>query len=267
MQKLPTVLVLSGLDPSGGAGVQADIQAITALGAHPLPILTCLTVQDTRNVYDSVAVDPDLLRRQLLCLRDDIQIDAIKLGALGNAAVVEVLVEFIRSQPPCPLVLDPVIKAAGGGDLADDALIRSMREKLFPRATVITPNGPELEILGGSGQADVAAAKLIKNGCPAVLATGGHGEEPAITNTLFRRDAEPTSWSLERKGGKDGTGGEYHGSGCTLAAALSAGLAKRQSLTDAIEAAQTYVSGAIDRALRVGRGQPVPYRGPARHSS
>ena len=256
MQKLPTVLVLSGLDPSGGAGMQADIQAITALGAHPLPVLTCLTVQDTRNVYASVAVDPDLLRRQLLCLRDDIQIDAVKMGALGNAAVVEVLVEFFRSQPPCPLVLDPVIKAAGGGDLADDALIASMRDKLFPRATVITPNGPELAILGGAAQPALSAEKLIKKGCPAVLATGGHGDTPLINNVLYRRDVEPLSWSLPRKGG------EYHGSGCTLAAALSAGLARRQSLTEAIEGAQLYVGAAIDRALRVGRGQPVPYRGP-----
>lgn len=257
MQKLPTVLVLSGLDPSGGAGIQADIQAITALGAHPLPVLTCLTVQDTRNVYDSVAVDPDLLRRQLLCLRDDIQIDAVKMGALGNAAVVEVLVEFLRSQPPCPLVLDPVIKAAGGGDLADDALIQSMRDRLFRLATVITPNGPELSILGGADDAAVAAGNLIRNGCAAVLATGGHGEGPTITNTLFRRDLPATSWSLPRRGG------EYHGSGCTLAAALSANLARRQSLTDAIDSAQTYVSGAINKSLRVGRGQPVPYRGPS----
>lgn len=256
MQKLPTVLVLSGLDPSGGAGIQADIQAITALGAHPLPVLTCLTVQDTRNVYDSVAVDPELLRRQLLCLREDIQIDAVKMGALGNAAVVEILVDFFRSQPPCPLVLDPVIKAAGGGDLADDALIRRMRDKLFPLATVITPNGPELAILGDSEDEKTAAGKLIHKGCAAVLATGGHGDKPTITNTLYRRDMETASWSLPRKGG------EYHGSGCTLAAALSAGLAQRQSLTDAIGAAQTYVSAAINKALRVGRGQPVPYRGP-----
>ena len=260
MQKLPTVLVLSGLDPSGGAGIQADIQAITALGAHPLPVLTCLTVQDTRNVYDSAAVDPDMLRRQLLCLREDIQIDCIKLGALGNATVVEVLIDFLRSQPPCPLVLDPVIKAAGGGALADGSLVNSMRDKLFPRATVITPNGPELEILGSSEQPDIAAMNLIRKGCPAVLATGGHGEEPTITNTLFQRNSEPRSWSLSRKGG------EYHGSGCTLAAALSAGLAKRQSLTDAIQSAQLYVSGTIERALRVGRGQPVPYRGPVRPS-
>lgn len=259
MQRLPTVLVLSGLDPSGGAGVQADIQAITAMGAHPLPVLTCLTVQDTRNVYDSAGVDPELMRRQLLCLREDIQIDAIKMGALGSAAVVEVLVDFLRSQAPCPLVLDPVIKAAGGGNLADEALIRSMRDKLFPQATVITPNGPELEILGGSGQADAAAANLISGGCPAVLATGGHGEAPTITNVLYQRDAQVQSWSLTRKGG------EYHGSGCTLAAALSAGLAKRQSLTEAIESAQSYVSVTIDRALRVGRGQPVPYRGPGGH--
>ncbi|MAL99977.1 bifunctional hydroxymethylpyrimidine kinase/phosphomethylpyrimidine kinase [Hydrocarboniclastica marina] len=256
MQKLPTVLVLSGLDPSGGAGIQADIQAITALGAHPLPVVTCLTVQDTRNVYDSVAVDTDLLRRQLMCLREDIQVDAIKLGALGSAAIVDLLVDFLRSQPPCPLVLDPVIKAAGGGELADNALVARMRQKLFPRATVITPNGPELSILGDDEDPQRAAMKLLDGGCPAVLATGGHGEDPLITNRLYTRNAAPKDWKLKRNGG------EYHGSGCTLAAALSAGLARRQSLSDAIENAQSYVSGTINRALRVGRGQPVPYRGP-----
>ncbi|MCW8868617.1 MAG: bifunctional hydroxymethylpyrimidine kinase/phosphomethylpyrimidine kinase, partial [Marinobacter sp.] len=124
--------MLSGLDPSGGAGIQADIQAVTSLGCHPLPVLTCLTVQDTRNVYGAEPVSADLIQKQLQCLADDSPIHAIKTGALGNAAVVDVLVDFIREHPGIPVITDPVIKAAGGGDLADDELVSAMKEKLFP---------------------------------------------------------------------------------------------------------------------------------------
>lgn len=251
----PNVLVLSGLDPSGGAGIQADIQAITAMGAHPLPVLTCLTVQDTHNVYGAEAVDSELIRRQLDCLALDTPIDAIKTGALGNAAIVEVLLDFIsRHKGSVPLVVDPVIKAAGGGDLADAELVRSMRDRLFARATVITPNGIELAALGESSEPAQAARHLTGRGCPAVFATGGHGEGDTITNQLYWQDESLQEWTLER------IGGEYHGSGCTLAAAFSAALAFGKSLPEAIEAAQDYVAGAVRNHLRVGEGQPIPNR-------
>ena len=167
--------MLSGLDPSGGAGIQADIQAITSIGAHPLPVLTCLTVQDTRNVYGAEPVSPDLIKQQLECLAQDTPIHAIKTGALGNAEVVEVLVEFVQKHSGVPLIVDPVIKAAGGGDLADDALVTAMKDKLFARAEMITPNGIELAQLGGSDDPAEAARNLLQTGCESVLATGGHG--------------------------------------------------------------------------------------------
>ena len=116
------VLVIAGSDSGAGAGIQADIQAITALGAHPLPVLACLTVQDTRNVYGASAIEADLVRQQLDCLAQDTPFHAIKTGALGNAAIVETLLDFLADKPDIPLIVDPVIKAAGGGDLADQAL-------------------------------------------------------------------------------------------------------------------------------------------------
>ncbi|EMP54223.1 hydroxymethylpyrimidine/phosphomethylpyrimidine kinase [Marinobacter santoriniensis NKSG1] len=247
--------MLSGLDPSGGAGIQADIQAITSLGCHPLPVLTCLTVQDTRNVYGASPVDAELIRQQLECVADDSTIHAIKTGALGNAGIVDVVVEFIRKRPDVPVITDPVIKAAGGGDLADDALITAMKERLFPLAEMITPNGEELVILGGDADADRAAQNLMDRGCGSVLATGGHGTGVHIVNRLYNHAPDPMQWEIER------IGGEYHGTGCTLAAAIAAGRATGLSARAAIAQAQNYVHRAILHALAVGKGQPVPDRG------
>lgn len=258
MHQRPQVLILSGLDPSGGAGVQADIQTVTALGAHPLPVLSCLTVQDTRNVYNAVAVDPQVVAQQLACLAGDTPIHAIKTGALGNSAIVDVLLTFLDDHPGIPLIVDPVIKAAGGGDLADDELITCMRDRLFQRADVITPNGIELAALGQSPDPTLAAAHLLSGGCNAVLATGGHGAGSHIVNTLYRPDQEPRVWTIERVG--DEYEGEFHGTGCTLAAAIAAGLAHGDDLEAAIGQAQQFVSEAIRRALQVGQGQPVPDR-------
>ncbi len=231
---------------------------MTALGGHPLPIVTCLTVQDTRNVYNAAAVDAELVAEQLACLADDTPIHAIKTGALGNSAIVDVLLVFITTRPDIPLIVDPVIKAAGGGDLADQALITAMRDKLFPRADVITPNGIELVALGHSPDSGTAATALLQSGCRAVLATGGHGTGPDIINTLFRANNEPVDWSIERVGAA--YEGEFHGTGCTLAAAIAAGRAAGLELEPAIEQAQQFVSIAINNALRVGEGQPVPDR-------
>ncbi|MCK7545550.1 hydroxymethylpyrimidine/phosphomethylpyrimidine kinase [Marinobacter bryozoorum] len=248
-------MIVSGLDPSGGAGIQADIQAATALGVHPLPVLSCLTVQDTRNVYNAAPVDADLVRQQLDRLAADCRIDAVKTGAMGNAAVVKVVADFLDRHPDLPLIQDPVIKAAGGGDLADDELLDAMQGSLFPRAEVITPNGIELAQLGGSEEEALSARQLLDTGCQGVLATGGHGTGKVITNTLYRASQASRSWQIER------VGGEYHGTGCTLAAAIGAGRAAGLSLEDAIEQAQRFVSNAINHALEVGGGQPVPDRG------
>lgn len=250
------MLVLSGLDPSGGAGIQADIQAITSLGGHPLPVVTCLTVQDTNNVYGAEAISPEIIRQQLECLANDIPLHAVKTGAMGNAAVVNVLMDFLESRPDLPLIVDPVIKAAGGGDLADDELVSAMKSSLFARAEMITPNGEELLQLGDCDSESLAAEKLLSAGCKSVLATGGHGTGPHIINTLYSAGHKPMNWELERIGAN-----EYHGTGCTLAAAISAGIASGLSARAAISQAQNYVSRTLLGALTIGQGQRVPNRG------
>ncbi len=220
-----------------------------------MPVLSCLTVQDTRNVYNATATDSEIIRQQLECLAADSPIHAIKTGALGNADVVDVLVDFLADHPDIPLITDPVIKAAGGGDLADEALITRMKERLFRHAEIITPNGIELALLGGDDDAARAAHNLLKTGCNSVLATGGHGEGEEIVNTLYHRDQDPLHFYVER------IGGEYHGTGCTLAASIAAGRASGLSARASIAQAQNYVLRAIRHALKVGKGQPVPDRG------
>ena len=214
-----------------------------------------MTVQDTRNVYNALATDPEIVRQQLECLAADSPIHAVKTGALGNAAVVDVLVDFLADHPDIPLITDPVIKAAGGGDLADEALIGRMKERLFQYAEIITPNGIELALLGDDEDPARAARNLLGTGCDSVLATGGHGEGNEIINSLYYRDQDPLHFYIER------VGGEYHGTGCTLAASIAAGRASGLSARAAIAQAQNYVLRAIRHALKVGKGQPVPDRG------
>lgn len=218
-------------------------------------MLTCLTIQDTRNVYGAEAVNPELIRQQLKRVSEDAPIHAVKTGALGSSAVVDVLAEFLEKHPDIPIITDPVIKAAGGGDLADDELLATMKLRLFPLAEMITPNGIELALLGESDNPNEAARKLLDRGCTSVLATGGHGTGIRITNTLYSHSPTPMSWDIER------IGGEYHGTGCTLAAAIAAGRAQGLSPRAAISQAQNYVHRTILHALEVGRGQPVPDRG------
>jgi len=214
-------------------------------------------VQDTHNVYGAEAVDAQLIRQQLQCLDKDITIHAVKTGALGNAAIVGVLKDFLDSQDDeLPLIVDPVIKAAGGGDLADDELVQAMKDKLFPRAEMITPNGEELTQLGGSDDADQAALNLLQAGCRSVLATGGHGTGIHITNTLYNHSPEPMHWEVERVGSN-----EYHGTGCTLAAAIATGMASGLSARASISQAQNYVHRTLLHALSVGQGQRIPDRG------
>ncbi|KEF30338.1 Hydroxymethylpyrimidine phosphate kinase ThiD [Marinobacter nitratireducens] len=220
-----------------------------------MPVVTCLTVQDTTNVYGAEAIDPALIRQQIECVAKDAPIHAIKTGALGSAAIVDVLVDFVQQHPEIPVITDPVIKAAGGGDLADDELVNAMKTRLFPVSEMITPNGEELAILGDNSNPAQAASTLLNTGCSSVLATGGHGTGMHIVNTLYNHAPEPMRWEIER------VGGEYHGTGCTLAAAIAAGRACGLSPRAAISQAQNYVNHAILHALKVGKGQPVPDRG------
>src|SRR5262245_32235940 len=242
----PAVLACAASDPTGGAGVQADVLTIAALGGHPLSVLTALTVQDTRGVAELQAVDARLVEAQARRLLDEWPVAAIKLGVLGspdNARALGALLKIQRA----PLVVDPVLASARGDALASEATLTAMQESILPLATIATPNLPEAARLGG-------AARLLERGCRYVLVTGTHAETPEVVNTLYDRNGVVREDRWKR------LPGSYHGSGCTLASAIAALLALGRDLPAAVGEAQEFTWQALAAGFRPGSGQSIPQR-------
>ena len=255
--KRPCVLVFAGSDPSGGAGIQADIAAISAQGAHPLSVITVLTAQDNDRVYAAQPLAVDLLRQQVQPLIDKFVIAAVKIGIVGSRANAEAIAETInllrRQQPDLPVVLDTVLSSGHGDALgADDALIALA--PLLALATVVTPNIPEaVALCSGDRRADTQADILLKRGCKHVLIKGGHASDANVVNRWFTA-GESRSWSWPR------LPGGFHGSGCTLASALAAQLALGKGLVEALEMAQAYCQETLVQAYTIADGQRIPNR-------
>jgi len=241
----PTVLVFAGADPSGGAGIAADILAIAAMGAHALPVITALTVQDNARVFEVMPVASDVVRRQALALIDTIAIHAVKIGIPGNRANAEAIADLIgqlrRHRPDLPVVLDPVL-ASGAGDFLTraDALA-----PLLALATLTVPNLPEAQALGLEGG--------IGTGSGDVLVTGGHAEGAFVVNRWLSGIYE-RAWRWPR------LPGQFHGSGCTLAAAIAARLACGDGMERALGTAQQYCHDALAGAFSIASGQRIPQR-------
>ena len=255
----PCVLVFAGLDPSGGAGLTADVQAVAAQGAHALVVATALTVQDNDRVYAVEPVDSDLVRRQAWALIDKVVISAVKVGITGSAAnalaIAEVIGRLRERQADLPVVLDPVL-ASGHGDLLSRDDAAQALAPLLSLATVITPNGPEAQALTGAAQPAAQAQALHARGCRHVLITGGHGEGDDVINRWFsaRGLADGREWRWGR------LAEEFHGSGCTLASAIAGLLARGLPIADALENAQQYVHHALRDAYAIAPGQRIPLR-------
>lgn len=262
----PCVLVFSGSDPSGSAGMQADIPAISALGCHPLSVPTALTVQDNVSVFAVHPLDPELVRHQAQVLIDRFDIRAVKLGIAGSHANAEVIAELIRQlrmrDPALPVVLDPVLANGKGDNLSRDDAARVI-EPLYALATVITPNLNESRRLCGDVPPEQQAAALMRRGCGHVLLKGGHGpQEQDVINRWYgvapvREDEaaqESARWNWPR------LPDEFHGSGCTLAASLSACLARGLPMHDAIDLAQQFTQHALSTSYAIAEGQRIPNR-------
>ncbi|MFL9879168.1 hydroxymethylpyrimidine/phosphomethylpyrimidine kinase [Herbaspirillum rhizosphaerae] len=257
----PCVLVFSGSDPSGGAGMQADIPAISALGCHPLSVPTALTVQDNVSVFAVHPLDAELIRHQAQVLIDRFDIRAVKLGIAGNRrnaeTIADLIVQLRARQPDLPVVFDPVLANGKGDQLSTDDAALAI-ESLYAVATVITPNLNEANRLCGSEHApEQQAAILMQRGCEHVLLKGGHGpQQQDVVNRWFGPAGAFASWSWSR------LPDEFHGSGCTLAAALSAQLARGLGMRAAIEAAQQYCQYALETSYAIAAGQRIPNRVP-----
>jgi len=251
------VLCLSGLDPTGGAGIQADIETLSANGCHCLPVITSLTVQDTHNVVRTQPVAVNLLRAQLATLLADVPVHAIKIGLIDSIDTLNFIAEVITDHPGIPVIADPVLKAGGGYQFSSTELIASYRQLIVPRVTVLTPNTDELGALGRPDTDPAAAVRfLLAAGCRHILLTGTHAQTPDVINTLYHHDAPPESWTWPR------LTGSYHGSGCTLASAVAAGLAQGLSASKAVASAQAFTWHALQQGWKAGRGQALPDRRP-----
>lgn len=250
---IPLMLSIAGHDPCGGAGIQADAESAASLGVHAATIITCLTIQDTANVYAIEQISPEILRRQFETLAADLRIESCKIGLIGFAETAELLAELLDGSA-FPLVLDPVLAAGGGADLASAQLEKTIRHRLIPMTTLITPNLPEARRLTGQLSSDDCAAELIQNGCANVLITGGHDHDDTVINQLYDHHGLVGKWEWPR------LPGDYHGTGCTLSSAIAALLAKGVELYAAVEQAQRFTQQTLLSAVTMGHGQRIPKR-------
>lgn len=273
----PIVLTFAASDPTGGAGIQADLMTLSAMGCHALSVLTALTVQDTAGVDSILAIESDYVEDQARALLEDMPVAAFKIGLLGSMENIAVIAKIIADYPDVPLVLDPVLASGRGDDLVDEDMIFAMRALLLPQTTLLTPNTLEArrlaikEVEEGEGEGDTnkkdeasedeedvplveCARRLLAFGCEYVLLTGTHDMTAQVVNTLYGKKGVVRSDTWER------LPGSYHGSGCTLASAAAAGLAKGLSVADAAREAQDYTWHALAAGFRPGMGQYIPDR-------
>ncbi len=259
----PKVLTIAGSDSGGGAGIQADIKAISANGCYAASVITAVTAQNTLGVHAIHPLPVDFICAQLDAVLTDIGADAIKVGMLFSAAIVEAVADRLACCGVDTVVVDPVMVATSGASLLDRDAVETLKARLLPLATVITPNLPEAEVLlgrkisGDLSAAEEAAAELRRCGTRAVLITGGHGDGDDAVDILAEDDGR-----IQRFGSPRTATVNTHGTGCTLSSAIAAGLAKGLSPADAVAAAKAYLAGAVAAGadLRIGGGHgPVDH--------
>lgn len=261
----PIVLSFAASDPSGGAGVQADLMTLSSMGCHPLSVITAITVQDTLGVEAVHALDADWVEDQARAVLEDMPVAAFKIGLLGSVEIVSVVAEILADYPDIPVVFDPVLASGRGDELSTEEMIEAMREMLLPQTTVLTPNSMEARRLaeedGDEDEGEAAlpelagcAQRLISYGCEYVLVTGTHENTTKVINTLYGEH------SLIRSDRWQRLPGSYHGSGCTLASAIAAALANGLDVADAVREAQEYTWQTLAAGFRPGMGQHIPDR-------
>jgi len=257
----PIVLVFAATDPSGGAGLQADIMTLSSMGCHPLSVVTAVTIQDTMGVDDVSSIEAEWVSDQARCVLEDMPVAAFKIGLLGSIEQIAAIAEVVSDYPEVPLVLDPVLASGRGDELVTEEMVVALRELLIPQTTILTPNSLEARRLaaeeGEEGEGpDLAecARRIIASGCEYVLITGTHENTTQVVNTLYGQNGVVRSDPWQR------LPGTYHGSGCTLASAIAATIANGLEVSEAVKDAQEYTWQTLKAAFRPGMGQYIPDR-------
>lgn len=257
-KRLKSVLAIAGSDSSGGAGIQADLKTMLANGVYGMSAITALTAQNTMGVEAILEVSPEFLEKQLDCVFSDIFPDAVKIGMVSGASLIEVIAGSLEKHRAGNIVLDPVMVSTSGSKLLQEDAVEALKERLLPLADIVTPNIPEAEILSeieikSEKDMEYAAEKIGENYCCNVLLKGGHSLNDAND---FLWQAGKTAWFYAERIENPNT----HGTGCTLSSAIASNLAKGRSLWEAVESAKQYLSGALADLLDLGRGS-----GPLNH--
>jgi len=254
-KKLPVVMIFAGSDPTGGAGLVADIQSVTALGCHPAPVITAVTSQDTKELKNFIAVDTEIVIEQSRAVLEDMPIAAFKTGMLGSAANLSAVATIIENYPDIPLIVDPVLSTGGGDSLSEEPLEDGYRSMLLPLATLATPNAIEAKKLAPEADSREACIQsLLSLGCEHVLHTGSHEPTEEVVHYLYGHRRCMESFTQQR------LPDEFHGSGCTLASACAAALAHGFDIVTAVREALEFTWNSLDRAQQAGMGQKLPYR-------
>jgi len=257
----PIVMVFAATDPTGGAGLQADIMTLSSMGCHPVSVVTAITVQDTVGVEGVLPIDGEWVADQARAILEDMPVAAFKIGVLGSLEAVAAVAEVVSDYPEIPLILDPVLASGRGDELASDEMLAAIRELLIPQTTVVTPNSLEARRLADDGEERdddpglaECATRILAMGCEYVLVTGTHENTGEVVNTLYGGDGVLRSDAWPR------LPGSYHGSGCTLASALAATIANGVEMQEAVRDAQEYTWQSLKLAFRPGMGQHIPDR-------
>jgi hydroxymethylpyrimidine/phosphomethylpyrimidine kinase len=256
----PIVLAFAATDPTGGAGLQADILTLASMGCHPLSVVTAITVQDTTGVDQIFALDSEWVVEQARSVLEDMPVAAFKIGVLGSVEIITAVAEVVSDYPDVPLILDPVLASGRGDEFATDEMVEAMRDLIIPQTTLITPNSIEARRLATSDDESddpdlpECARRLIELGCEYVLITGTHENTAQVVNILYSSDGVVRSDAWQR------LPGSFHGSGCTLAAAVAATIANGLAIPEAIRDAQEYTWQTLKSAFRPGMGQQIPDR-------
>jgi hydroxymethylpyrimidine/phosphomethylpyrimidine kinase len=257
----PTVLIFAASDPTGGAGVQADIMTVSSLGCHPITVLTALTTQNTYGVEGIFAVDEHIVNAQARMVLEDVSISAIKLGVLGSVEAVNVIHKILLDYPKIPVVWDPVLMSGRGDTLTSNEVWDCMCDLLLPKVRLVTPNSHEMLHLAFDEEPPEdyedwpeAARYILGSGCEFLLLTGTHMRTPQVHNYLYDKKGLINKSSWER------LPGSYHGSGCTLSSAIAAGLALGWDMKRAVMEAQNVTWKSLKYGFRLGMGQFIPDR-------
>ena len=257
----PIVLAFAASDPTGGAGIQADLLTLAGLGCHPLSVITAITTQDTAGVEGIFAIDPEWVNDQARQVLEDMPVAAFKIGFLGSVENIVAIAAIVADYPDVPLVLDPVIASGRGDEMADEDMIAAMNELLIPQTTLLTPNSQEARRLiaeeyedSETASLEQCASRILEMGCEYVLITGTHENTSQVINTLYGNQGVVRSDAWER------LPHSYHGSGCTLASAVAAMLANGMEVREAVFDAQEYTWQALAAGFRPGMGQHLPDR-------